>query len=70
MKWFISNYGFLVLTQRKRKSMPLLGADYGLLKIEAYKYLSDINIMEYITSEMSEKPPCLIFLVSENMVVN
>jgi len=50
--------------------MPLLGADYGLLKIEAYKYLSDINIMEYITSEMTEKPPCLIFLVSENMVVN
>jgi len=26
--------------------------------------------MEYITSEMSEKPPCLIFLVTENMVVN
>jgi len=62
--------GFPVLTHRQRKSTTLLEADYGLLKIEAYKYLSDINIMEYITSEMSEKPPCLIFLVSENMVVN
>jgi len=60
--------GFPVLTHWQRKSTTLLEADYGLLRLEAYKYLSDINIMEYITSEMSEKPPCFIFLVTEIIV--